>query len=911
MTYLFISHSSTDRAIAYMLAERLKAKGYSVFLDFSTKYGIPGGTQWERVIMDAIRKSAVVLVCYTPAIVNSHWAFAEVMVARYEGRRVFPLLFSGTPDQIWEILRATTQYIDFTADPERGYERLFDALEQAGYVTTATSTPPIAQDSRPPYAGLQPLQPEDYPFFFARRQDVSHLIERLQPRPGGSRHHLVSIVGPSGSGKSSMVRAGLLPRLRGGAVPGSDKWTYVIFTPGNNPFRRLAEAFRHEIPLLGSVRTIETALLADVQGLDYVVADVLALRSPETYLLLVIDQLEELITKAVDLDNSRRFLNFLLAATGNGNEQNGRLISIATLRADFYSTFLEMHGGAASLLQNTYPLAPLTLDKVREVIEEPARVAQIAFEEGLVDRILGDVGTGDVLPLLSFVLRSMYDSMDRNIRLFTHTLYEQVGGLQGALGLHAERIFQQFPESTGNALIEVILQHLVTITPEGKAARRRARRHDLPSESILGVDKFIEARLFIAAEEEGYPVVEVAHEAIFRNWERLASAIAKESATTQYLRQVLYQGVLDRERLGILLGTEQRQLLNEHRQILALNSRELELVVRSAIRANDQIEYWFSRAWQQGTGIVSLVKDILLAGDPISRHHLLNFLEYLIIEKKRTDLLEIIALVTHSKYPALRRQSSRVLKLFDKNIVQEEMIIPTDFVFIEEGKCAIGPADSKLEIPVDSFEISKYLITNLEYSQFVRMTGHRRPAHWTSDFGFPGKADHPVVYVSFDDAIAYCEWLSSVTGRDYGLPTEAEWEKAASWDPENKKKTVYPWGDVFNSSRCNVRESGIGDTTPVGQYSPHGGDSYYGVSDMAGNVWEWTSTVGRDATGKFIEYPNAGDTLRESLNAWGPRVQRGGTFLAGEEYVRTTYRLINLPDLALQDFGFRAVRKPA
>jgi formylglycine-generating enzyme required for sulfatase activity len=89
-----------------------------------------------------------------------------------------------------------------------------------------------------------------------------------------------------------------------------------------------------------------------------------------------------------------------------------------------------------------------------------------------------------------------------------------------------------------------------------------------------------------------------------------------------------------------------------------------------------------------------------------------------------------------------------------------------------------------------------------------------------------------VVYVTWDDAMAYCEWAGT------RLPTEAQREKAASWDDAKKAKRRYPWGDEFDANKCNTRESGIGDTTPVGKYSPQG-DSAYGVGDMAGNVWEW------------------------------------------------------------------------
>ena len=136
-----------------------------------------------------------------------------------------------------------------------------------------------------------------------------------------------------------------------------------------------------------------------------------------------------------------------------------------------------------------------------------------------------------------------------------------------------------------------------------------------------------------------------------------------------------------------------------------------------------------------------------------------------------------------------------------------------------------------------------------QYAAFVQAKNYDRPEHWKDGRIPAGKENHPVVYVSWHDAVAFCDWLSETTGRKFRLPTEAEWEKAARGglripgpggalmdNPLPARQ--YPWGDKFDAGKCNTWESGIGDTTPVGKYSP-AGDSPYGVADMAGNVWEW------------------------------------------------------------------------
>jgi formylglycine-generating enzyme required for sulfatase activity len=181
-----------------------------------------------------------------------------------------------------------------------------------------------------------------------------------------------------------------------------------------------------------------------------------------------------------------------------------------------------------------------------------------------------------------------------------------------------------------------------------------------------------------------------------------------------------------------------------------------------------------------------------------------------------------------------------------------------------------------LELP--AYQIGKYPLTNNEYQAFIKDTRHNPPRHWDGDNPPEEKGDHPVVYVSWHDAVAYCTWLSEKTGKTYRLPSEAEWEKAA----RGAEGRIYPWGETFDSQNCNSRESGIGDTTPVGQYSPQG-DSPLGCVDMAGNVWEWTRSVYRD-------YPYDPGDGRESLEGGESRVLRGGAFLSGPLVVRCAVR---------------------
>jgi formylglycine-generating enzyme required for sulfatase activity len=201
-----------------------------------------------------------------------------------------------------------------------------------------------------------------------------------------------------------------------------------------------------------------------------------------------------------------------------------------------------------------------------------------------------------------------------------------------------------------------------------------------------------------------------------------------------------------------------------------------------------------------------------------------------------------------------------------------------------------------LELP--AYQIGKYPVTNTEYQAFVKGTGHTSPRHWEGGNYPEEKGDHPVVFVSWHDSVAYCAWLSERTGKTYRLPSEAEWEKAARGDDGR----IYPWGEAFDPQKCNSGENDIEDTTPVGQFSPQG-DSPYGCVDMAGNVWEWTRSI-------LKNYPYDPEDGRESLEGDDPRVLRGGAFDDNPRDLRCAFRDRNYPDGRGSLIGFRVVVSP-
>jgi formylglycine-generating enzyme required for sulfatase activity len=224
-----------------------------------------------------------------------------------------------------------------------------------------------------------------------------------------------------------------------------------------------------------------------------------------------------------------------------------------------------------------------------------------------------------------------------------------------------------------------------------------------------------------------------------------------------------------------------------------------------------------------------------------------------------------------------------------------------EMVQIPAGRFSIGSASGTVvnanETPVcawelPSYAIGRYPVTNYQYLAFVQDTGTTPPRYWEHSTYPEELRDHPVVYVTWTEALAYCRWLAGKTGKPYRLPTEAEWERAA----KGNSNKIWPWGNDWIADRCNA-EGKFNRTTPVGHFSP-AGDSPEGVADLAGNVWEWCSSL-------YRPYPYSDKDERENPATIGERTLRGGSFLVGKNQVRCTCRHKHLSTSLDRDIGFR------
>ncbi|WP_369387918.1 AAA family ATPase [Streptomyces sp. CG1] len=328
--------------------------------------------------------------------------------------------------------------------------------------------------AQPPYPGLEAFTEDDAAVFFGRDREIAELVGRLHPAVPGRAQRFVTVVGPSGSGKSSLVRAGLLPTL----ARRRGRWTVaVLFSPGVDP-----------------VGTLQRRL---------------AQLPDERPALLVIDQLEELLTLS-----GREERDAFLTAVCDALRHDSRLWMVATLRSDFLTGFLE--SGFAELVRNPAVVGALARDALYEVIEKPAEQAGLTFAPGVVARMVDECGGGDALPLLAYTLQELYLRAGGSGGTVTEEAYRALGGVAGALSERADQITGELADAP---VIPTLLR-FVTID-RNEATRRRVRRTDLTPREQEVADAFVAGRLLTG--DGG--VLDVAHEALFRQWAPLRQAV--------------------------------------------------------------------------------------------------------------------------------------------------------------------------------------------------------------------------------------------------------------------------------------------------------------------------------------------------------------------------------------------------
>jgi energy-coupling factor transporter ATP-binding protein EcfA2 len=303
----------------------------------------------------------------------------------------------------------------------------------------------------------------------------------------------VAVIGPSGSGKSSLVAAGLLPRIAAGALRGGDTWEWVRFTPGqvgNDPFIALADRLAQQFPKAGwKGRDLAEQLRSDASTLQEIVKRVLTDHEGVAELVLFIDQLEELFT-LVAREQRAPFIELIVAAT-----RVERLRVVITMRADFYAHCLESESLAALLRDGAVPISPPGVTALVEMITRPAQAAGLDLESGLVDRILADTGTEPgALALMEFLLSKLYER--RTGKQLTLAAYDALGGVAGIIEAQGEAALRTAAGVLDDKAIAPVFEALVNVDPDPKVGttRRRADLAQFHAEARALVDRLADAR---------------------------------------------------------------------------------------------------------------------------------------------------------------------------------------------------------------------------------------------------------------------------------------------------------------------------------------------------------------------------------------------------------------------------------
>jgi len=455
-------------------------------------------------------------------------------------------------------------------------------------ITIILSGPPAPVDEgrtpgESPFKGLHYFDVSDADKFFGRERQVARLVGRLRAPPaseGAWGSSLLVIVGASGSGKSSLVRAGLVAALQSGEsladgtlpLPGSARWPVHILTPTAHPLESLAASLTRDSESITATAMLIDDLQRDPRSLHLYVRKLLNRPNAEGQrLLLVIDQFEELFALCRNEAERHAFVDNLLTATRH--ETDGPTVVVITLRADFYAHCAAYPDLREALARRQEYIGPMSADELRRAIEEPAWRNGWDFEPGLVELLLHDVGaTGErpaepgALPLLSHALLETWNR--RRGRALTLRGYAESGGVRGAIAKTAETVYRQLaPEQ--QPVVRRIFLRLTELGENTQDTRRRASVEELaprPAEApaVLSlINTLADARLITIDEHK----VEVAHEALIREWPTL-------------------RRWLDEDRVGLRLH---RQLAEDAQEWLVLN-RDPGALYRG--RRLEQVEEW-------------------------------------------------------------------------------------------------------------------------------------------------------------------------------------------------------------------------------------------------------------------------------------------------------------------------------
>jgi formylglycine-generating enzyme required for sulfatase activity len=573
---------------------------------------------------------------------------------------------------------------------------------------------------------------------------------------------------------------------------------------------------------------------------------------------MMIDQCEELLTIGAN-EEGNRFLAFLRALL---DCEASQLMVLATLRSDFLGSFQD-HPAMRGLRVETFPVPQMEVDEFTPVIEGPARIADLELGSGLVQAMINDTKTADALPLLAFTLRELYEGFGEDKLLTLEEYRDKLGRIEGCIARAAEAVLtaKQLSEKELSDLRTAFLS-MVRVTDKDQYAKQPAQWNDLPASSHDALARFVSARLLISSGDERGRTLEIAHEALFRAWPRLADWL-KDNKSFLVWQQRLNGAIKHYEESKqnpdlFLRGfplTEAVEWLKRKPECFSHSERQFVTASQNR-KVRTRIAVAF---------VASLV--VLLIGGTT----------WLLQKRYSVDqaMLKVKSLfVSIHLPPDMQPVSAGTFLRGDTHGLGERLEQPVH------------------EITIKSFFMGKFEVTFDEYDRFAVTTGRTLP----SDMGWGGRS-RPVINVSWEDTQAYAQWLSEATGKRYRLPTESEWEYAARsggkdeiWAGTSDERQLKDYAVYRDRNR----------TEEVGSKKPNG----LGLYDMSGNVWEWVEDCVHD---DYTGAPKDGSAWLEANDGnCDRRVVRGGSWSYASPWdLRASRRGRGNRDLSNTDAGFR------
>ena len=919
MRHWFLSYHSPDQALAERLKAALERKDTDAHVFFAPS-SLRAGGLWSRALAEEIAQADAFILLVGERGVGD-WQVLEYDEA-LDKRVKFPdfpvilLLLQGQTAPGLPFLRRLHWIITPNPSSEKDLARLLDAASgsstRSGDLWRYTS----------PYRGLAAMEEKDSDYFFGRERETIDVLSALAV----AVDRLPVLLGNSGVGKSSLAQAGVLAALKRQAWPEgvntapewphafqeSRRWCFLTLKPGTEPLKALVESCIEtwQLDAIDPERvTLHNGWIALLRGGKATLRDLLDAtelrykeleRTKPAAFFLYVDQGEELYVRAEE-HQRHRFSEVI----GQG-VADPRLYTLISMRADFLGELQKDEPLFKVHLKIDVP--PLREAELRVVVTRPAELLSAQFETaGIADVIIRRTAEDSVkdvgaLPLLSYTLDDMWTQMAKRCDGVLR-LPAQSFELGGVLVDRADTFLAGHPKSQ-DELRRIFTLKLATVREGEEPTRRRAARSEFTDEEWRLVSELADHpnRLLVTATPEGGETyAEVAHEAIFRRWDRLRNWIAAEREflawrTGLEAARRAWQATLDtlKNEDALLMGAA----LTQAQSWLAKRRDDLPVIDRDFI---DQSSRHERRARSRARRVQALVY-VLLVG---SIAGLIGWINQSYLREQLNWYTTVRPYMLQQVRPyVLTAAAERALKPGDS--FRECAKDCPEMVVVPAGEFMMGsPADEKdhygNENPLHRVTIARPLAVSkfeVTFEQWDACVAVGTCAH-VPDSNM-GRGTQPVINVTWDHVQQYVAWFSKMTGRPYRLLSEAEWEYAA----RAGTTTAYSWGDEIgkNNANCN----GCGSewdsrlTAPVGSFAPN----QFGLYDMHGNVWEWVE----DCLHTNYEGAPKDGWAWIAQGDCNNRVIRGGSWIGYAVGLRSALRFWFSADDHGTDLGFRVAR---